>query len=202
MADSAMQERVWGNGRTQDSPGAVAYVRHPRARRYVVRVLRNGVVRVTIPRRGSRMEAEDVVRRHAGWIVRQRARVAAIPQPAAWPPETRALRREAEQVLAARTRELAAQHRLAPSRITVRRQRSRWGSCSRRGTISLNWRLLHAPDFARDYVILHELMHLRELNHSPRFWALVEAACPRRREAETWLKKHATLLPDTYPDQS
>lgn len=177
-----------------DMLGTIAYARHPRARRYVVRVLRNGSVRVTIPWRGSRREAEDVVRRHAGWIVSQRARVAAAPRPAEWPPETRALRREAEQALVARTRELAAQHGLAPARITVRRQRSRWGSCSRRGAISLNWRLLHAPDFARDYVILHELMHLREHNHSARFWSLVEAACPSRREAETWLKQHAILL--------
>jgi len=52
-------------------------------------------------------------------------------------------------------------------RVTVRNQRSRWGSCSRRGTVSLNWRLLQTPAFVRDYVILHELAHLREMNHSP-----------------------------------
>lgn len=176
-------------------PGTVEYVRHHRARRYLLRVLRSGVVRVTIPRRGTRAEAEDVVRRHAGWIARQRERQATVPPPALWPAETQALRREATRRLTDRARELASREGLSPARVSVRRQRSRWGSCSRRGTIALNWRLLHAPDFARDYVILHELMHLRELNHSPRFWALVEAACPRRREAETWLKKHATLLP-------
>lgn len=178
-----------------EAPQVVTYVRHPRARRYLLRVLRGGAVRVTLPRRGSRAEAEDLVRRHAGWIARQRARLAAIPPVAVWPEESRALRREAAALLTARARELAARHGLAPSRIAVRRQRSRWGSCSRRGAIALNWRLLHAPDFARDYVILHELMHLREHNHSPRFWALVEAAAPRRREAETWLKRHGTLLP-------
>ena len=177
-----------------EGTGAVEYVRHARARRYVMRVLRSGVVRVTMPWRGSRAAAEDAVRRHAAWIVRQRRRLAEATPPAAWPPETPDLRRDAAQRLVARAQELAALHGLAPARISVRRQRSRWGSCSRRGTISLNWRLLHAPDLARDYVILHELMHLREHNHSPRFWSLVEAACPQRREAEAWLRKHAMLL--------
>lgn len=185
---------VSANLGVESMPLRIEFSRHPRARRYVVRVLHSGAVRVTIPRRGSQAGAEAMVRQHADWIARQRERIARAPRPEAWPPETRALRREAERLLVSRTRELAARHGLAPARIHVRRQRSRWGSCSRRGTISLNWRLLHTPDFARDYVILHELMHLRELNHSPRFWALVEGVCPRRREAEAWLRRHAALL--------
>lgn len=87
--------------------------------------------------------------------------------------------------------ELAAHHNLTVRRVTVRNQRSRWGSCSRRGTISLNWRLIQAPEFVRDYIILHELMHLRQMNHSERFWQEVEAVCPNYREAERWLKQHA-----------
>jgi hypothetical protein len=79
-------------------------------------------------------------------------------------------------------------------RVVVRNQRTRWGSCSRRGTLSLNWRLVQAPVFVRDYIILHELMHLREMNHSARFWRLVEAACPDYAMAERWLKAHANLL--------
>ena len=74
--------------------------------------------------------------------------------------------------------------------MTVRNQRSRWGSCSRRGTISLNWRLVQTPDLVRDYIIHHELMHLREMNHSARFWARVEEVCPGWREAERWLKRN------------
>ena len=71
----------------------------------------------------------------------------------------------ARRELTARTAQLATQHDLTVSRITVRNQRSRWGSCSRRGTISLNWRLIQAPAYVLDYIILHELMHLREHNH-------------------------------------
>lgn len=90
--------------------------------------------------------------------------------------------------------ELAAIHRVAVARVSVRNQRSRWGSCSRRGTISLNWRLIQTPAFVRDYIILHELMHLRQMNHSARFWAEVERVCPDYAVAERWLKEHARLL--------
>ncbi len=82
----------------------------------------------------------------------------------------------------------------SPRRVVVRNQRSRWGSCSARGTISLNWRLVQAPPEVRDYLIVHELMHLRQMNHSPRFWDLVAAACPDYQRRERWLDDHATLL--------
>jgi predicted metal-dependent hydrolase len=100
----------------------------------------------------------------------------------------------ARRELTARTAQLATQHDLSVSRITIRNQRSRWGSCSRRGTISLNWRLIQAPAYVRDYIILHELMHLREHNHSDRFWKQVEAVCPDYEVAEKWLKQHRELL--------
>jgi hypothetical protein len=90
--------------------------------------------------------------------------------------------------------ELAARHQLPAQRVTVRNQRSRWGSCSRRGTISLNWRLIQAPPSVRDYLIFHELAHLREMNHSPRFWREVERLCPDYRTAEDWLRKNSSLL--------
>lgn len=90
-----------------------------------------------------------------------------------------------------RAHELAAQHRLSVKRVAVRNQKSRWGSCSHNGTISLNWRLIQLPDTVRDYIIIHELMHLRELNHSPRFWSQIERVCPDYREAEDWLKKNS-----------
>ena len=93
-----------------------------------------------------------------------------------------------------RVLELAATHQLTVRRVTVRNQRSRWGSCSRRGTISLNWRLIQTPPFVRDYNILHELMHLRQMNHSARFWREVESVCPDYEIAERWLKQHSALL--------
>jgi predicted metal-dependent hydrolase len=90
--------------------------------------------------------------------------------------------------------EFATAHGLDVRCVTVRNQRSRWGSCSRRGTISLNWRLIQASAFVRDYIILHELMHLRQMNHSAHFWREVESVCPDYRHAESWLKKHSSIL--------
>jgi predicted metal-dependent hydrolase len=89
---------------------------------------------------------------------------------------------------------LAARHGLSISRVTIRNQRSRWGSCSSRGSIALNWRLLQMPPDVSDYVILHELMHLREPNHSRRFWKEVAAVCPEWRVAEKWLRTHGREL--------
>jgi predicted metal-dependent hydrolase len=102
--------------------------------------------------------------------------------------------RRAKVELPARAWELAAVTGVEVKLVTVRNQRSRWGSCSANGTISLNWRLVQTPDFVRDYIIYHELMHLREMNHSARFWARVEEVCPGWRDAERWIKRNGALV--------
>jgi predicted metal-dependent hydrolase len=80
------------------------------------------------------------------------------------------------------------------SRIRVGDPRSRWGSCSTRGTLSFSWRLVMAPAWVADYVVVHELCHLRQMNHSRRFWQLVDEAYPSRRAAQAWLKRHGPEL--------
>ena len=102
--------------------------------------------------------------------------------------------RLATRELPARCLALAAQCRLSVSRVSVRNQRSRWGACSSRGVITLNWRLLLMPPSVSDYVIFHELMHLKQPNHSRRFWREVDASCAWWREAERWLRKHGREL--------
>ncbi len=89
---------------------------------------------------------------------------------------------------------LAAAMATVPRRITVRNQRTRWGSCSCRGVISLNWRLIQTPVAVCEYVIVHELCHLRHMNHSRRFWAAVGEYCPDYRKQEAWLKAHGRLM--------
>ncbi len=79
-------------------------------------------------------------------------------------------------------------------RITIRDQKTRWGSCSARGTLSFNWRLMLAPPAVLDYVVVHELCHLTHMNHSAAFWALVESVCPDYRIHRKWLKEHGQEL--------
>ncbi|MFT4692557.1 MAG: putative metal-dependent hydrolase [Limisphaerales bacterium] len=104
------------------------------------------------------------------------------------------LRRIADQEIPELVFQAARAHEVTVSQVQIRNQRSRWGSCSSKGTISLNWRLVQTPDSVRDYLIIHELMHTREMNHSDRYWAHVKAACPAYEKAETWLNKHSDLL--------
>ena len=81
-----------------------------------------------------------------------------------------------------------------PGRVTIRDQKSRWGSCSRKGNLNFNWKLIMAPPQALDYVVVHELCHLHEFNHSPRFWALVAAQLPDYEVWKKWLKTHTEDL--------
>lgn len=211
-------------------------VRNPRARRYILRLARDGTVRVTVPRGGSQSFAIEFAQKHAAWVETQLRKHAAAPKlPQPWTQGTQFLFRGEQVTLSVQTgqpavsfadqtfrlrelpsdlrpfveaylrhlaamefpgrvAELASQNGVSIQRAVIRNQRSRWGSCSAKGTISLNWRLIQAPPFVRDYIIIHELMHTRQMNHSARFWKLVENACPDYRVAEKWLNAHDCLV--------
>lgn len=145
--------------------------------------------------RGEPVKLEAGVNGESG-MIRFGSEVVKATNPAAdlRPTIERHLWRLAANELPPKVLEYAALHQLPVRRITVRNQRSRWGSCSRRGTISLNWRLIQTPAFVRDYLVVHEIMHLKEMNHSSRFWREVERACPDYEAAEQWLKRHSSLL--------
>jgi predicted metal-dependent hydrolase len=191
---------------------------------------------VTVPRGGSRREAELFMRRHEKWIARERSRVSVEHAAPCWQDGTtillagepvritvesradawrvrygdralhardvsdlravieRDLRELAKATLIPRLRELAAEHALRLGAVSIRNQRSRWGSCARNGNIALNFRLVQMPQAVRDYVLVHELMHIKQQNHSRRFWRLVEAACPEFRQAERWLRATGRTL--------
>jgi predicted metal-dependent hydrolase len=92
--------------------------------------------------------------------------------------------------LTAATKRYAADMNVTFSRITVRDQKSRWGSCAASGALSYSWRLILAPPDVLDYVAAHEVAHRREMNHGPKFWRLVLTHCPHSKTATQWLKKH------------
>jgi predicted metal-dependent hydrolase len=187
----ASDDSVLSFGSWKLGVGSLYFVRHHRARRYLIRVEPDGNVRVTIPRGGSRREAEAFAARQARWIAAQRARLQA---PLFSPDERHTHRARAQAELPPRLLELAASHGLQVSRVSVGNQRTRWGSCGRDGHICLNWRLVLMPASVRDYVLIHELMHLRRLDHSPAYWRLVAAACPVYAEARHWLRQNGAGL--------
>ena len=104
-----------------------------------------------------------------------------------------------EQVLRREVKALSSLMQLFPKLVRVGGQKSFWGSCSAEGRVSLNWRLVAAPGEVLRYVIIHELAHLKHLNHSPAFWALVARFCPRYRQHESWLKTHQEALSFLLP---
>ncbi len=104
------------------------------------------------------------------------------------------LKREARRKIDERVAEYAAQLGVKPKRITIRDTSSRWGSCSSTRTLSFSWRLILAPPSVLDYVVAHEVSHLRELNHRPRFWRLVETLGVDIDKSQRWLSENGTLL--------
>ncbi len=104
------------------------------------------------------------------------------------------LKREARKLLEERSRDYAARIDSRVRAVTVRDTASRWGSCSANKTISYCWRLILAPDFVLDYVVAHEVAHLREMNHGPRFWRLVRTLVADIETPQLWLRKNGTAL--------
>jgi len=149
---------------------------------------------LTIPPWMDDDEVERIVDRHREWIAceraKQRPRLRLDPRHVSEAEARLAVR----ELVAMLVEEEGPHIGVAPKRIQIRDQRSRWGSCSTRGTLSFNWRLVLAPFDVLDYVVVHELCHLREANHSRRFWRLVEQRRPGWRAQRDWLHEHGPEL--------
>ncbi len=119
----------------------------------------------------------------------------AVPEAGAARPALEAWLREAARfAIAARVAARAAEMGLAYDRVAIRDQKTRWGSCSRAGNLNFNWRLALAPPAVLDYVVVHELAHRVEMNHSVRFWRVVARYCPTYGTHRLWLRKHGVEL--------
>ena len=141
--------------------------------------------------RATAEEISEAIAFHRAWLERQLAK-ARLPQLGL---ERLRLteeqgRREALARISLIAQSEAAALGVAYNRIALRDQRSRWGSCSSKGTLSFNWRLVLAPHDVLDYVVVHEICHLVELNHGPRFWQLVAKRRPNYRDSKRWLDEH------------
>jgi predicted metal-dependent hydrolase len=217
----------------------LAIVRHPRARRYTIRV-RDAYrdVVLTMPTRGNLADAHNFAQKNAAWIATKLSKlpdvvpfadgenipVRGVPHRITHRPKTHGtvwiehdetgnallcvagspahisrrvtdfLKREARKVLADRSRTYAFRLGVTVGKIGLRDSASRWGSCSESGSLSYSWRLILAPDFVLDYLAAHEIAHRIELNHSNRFWKLLDSMTPDRVRAEAWLATNGNGL--------
>ena len=137
---------------------------------------------------------ERVLRDKRAWIEDQRRRQVPRLGLEGLAVSESAARIAARKLVTAVAEEEAEQLGVGFQRIRIGGQRTLWGSCSPRGTLSFNWRLVLAPAEVLDYVVVHELCHLRVPNHSGRFWALVEERRPHWREQRNWLREHGPEL--------
>ena len=157
--------------------------------------IRGGQVLVRCPRQMSDAQVRRFVESKSEWIEKQLREVASQPQ---LPPFTVAQIREladrALAVIPARVAYFAPLVGVDYHRITIRNQRSRWGSCSSDGNLNLNCLLMLVPPEVLDYVVVHELCHRKQMNHSPDFWREVEKVMPHYRQCRDWLKKNGGSL--------
>lgn len=155
--------------------------RNVRSRAIRIAVYPDQRVRVTAPVWFSDRAVQSFIASKHAWITAALAKFAAMTGATVIPSSTKtykANRAAALQLITERVNFFKTQYNVTPARIMVRDQRSRWGSCSKKGSLSFNYKVLFLPTELQDYIIVHELCHLREFNHSPRFWALVAKAVP------------------------
>jgi predicted metal-dependent hydrolase len=194
-------------GRTMDIPVRIS--RRVKRPKIIVDALRNA--EIVVPPRTPRATIESLLFEHRAWLERELAKppkqlalglqrddvvwiggfalaLPSVPSVDAWYREQ--ARIEIERVLRRESKRLNVSYRS----LSIRDQRSRWGSCSNRGVLSFNWRLICAPQAVLNYVVVHELCHIVRHDHSPVFWQMVALARPTFRDERAWLAEHGHEL--------
>ena len=168
---------------------------------YGISVAPGGKVTVRMPLRGSERFAVSMVEEKRDWIVKNYLKMQAVSPKASQKEKTPYERRleapyrqAAKEYIPKRVAYYAGLLGVDYNTITIRDQKTRWGSCSSKGNLSFSWRLILAPPKVLDYVVVHELCHRLEMNHSPRFWALVESMIPDYKTHRKWLKENGEKL--------
>ena len=175
------------------------------ARRTLALEIRNGEVLVRAPRLASRAVIDAFVSSHGEWLrahlqkARERQQAAGAAEKLTGD-ELRALAEKAREVIPERARHYAPLIGVSFGRVTIRSQRTKWGSCSSKGNLNFNCLLMLAPPEVLDSVVVHELCHLKEMNHSPRFYAEVLRVFPEYRRHYAWLKENGEALMARLPE--
>lgn len=191
---------------------------HPRAKHLKLRLEPDGELIVTTPKRTSAKRIEKFIQSKSAWIKKQRQKIKANQVPvvtndSVWlfGQERRRqsleldqahdlkkldqfIKKTARAYFEPKAHHLSQKMDVSYNRIFLRQQKTRWGSCSGKNNLNFNWRLVHLETGLIDYVIIHELAHLKERNHSAKFWQLVKQFDPEYKTHRTWLKKHHLVV--------
>lgn len=157
-----------------------------------LKVENDGSITVRAPWNMPAREADYFVENHREWIrkrLREYERIRDL-KPSYTEEERAAGKKRAKEILSEKCRVFAARMGVSYGNITVREQKTRWGSCSAKGNLNFNWKLILMPEEIQDYLVVHELAHRIEMNHSPAFWAVVEKVLPDYRARREWLKNN------------
>ena len=171
--------------------GIIRYIKNNRAKRIIISI-KPEYVRVTVPRRQTLKNAQKFVDAKINWIKKHSNNMKILTEKSKELPKID--REEARENLEKRLSELAEQHNFQYNRVSIRSQRTRWGSCSSKDNISLNMKLLHLPQQLIDYILLHELVHTRVKNHSKDFWNELETVVPNARTVDEQLREYQYCL--------
>ncbi len=166
-----------------------------RRRSVGIRIEDSGEITVRAPLRMPEREIRQVLESKRSWIEKTLAKISSRPQLAKLTAEeVNALADRALKEIPPRVAARAKQMGVTYGRITIRNQKPRWGSCSAKGNLNFNCLLMLCPEEVRDYIIVHELCHRLEMNHSPRFWTEVAKQLPDYRQQQKWLRINGPAL--------
>ena len=158
-----------------------------------VEVRQDGSVLVRAPRNCPQSRIDTFLKEKQAWVLakveeqKEKEADSMKIQPLS-EAEQRLYRDKAREIFEQKVSYYAQMMGVSYGRIAIRDQKTRWGSCSGEGNLNFNWRLIFAPAGVLDYVVVHELAHRKEMNHSPRFWRVVEDTMPEYRKYQKWLK--------------
>ncbi len=172
-------------------------------RSFAIEIGMDKKIKVRVPRRASKAQIEEMLKAKHDWILKtldkieQRNTAEAREYEEAKPlssEEVKKLKKKARERLTELTEHWAGRMGISYGRISIRGQKTRWGSCSSKGNLNYNYLLMLCPDEVAEYVVIHELCHRIHMNHSKRFWEKIEEFCPNYRQARKWLKQNGNSL--------
>ncbi|MCI6467556.1 MAG: M48 family metallopeptidase [Faecalicatena sp.] len=162
-----------------------------------VQITPDGTVKVRAPRRCPNSTIDHFLQEKQSWILKYVSKAKQNPlseKPPLPPSERNRYIKIARDIFTQKTAYYAGIMHVTYGRISIREQKTRWGSCSSEGNLNYNWRLIFAPEEVLDYIVVHELAHRREMNHSKAFYAVVESVLPEYKKAQKWLRDNGRSL--------